>query len=72
MLCLETSKATDYANWSDTKITVNVPMNAETGDVWVVVNGIESNRKNLNIDKVENSTEFCSDTCWNFPDGQRC
>jgi sulfatase modifying factor 1 len=51
-------KATDYANWSDTKITVNVPMNAETGDVWVVVNGIESNRKNLNIDKVETLLSF--------------
>lgn len=51
-------KATNYSNWEDNKITVEVPMNARTGDVWVVVNGLESNRKYLRIDAIETVLEF--------------
>jgi len=51
-------KATEYTNWSDTKITVTVPMNVITCDVWVVVNGVESNKKNLIIDQVESLLSF--------------
>jgi formylglycine-generating enzyme len=46
-------KASEYANWTDTKITVKVPMNAKTGDLWVVVGDVESNSKLLVIDEVE-------------------
>ena len=51
-------KATNYASWENTRITVEVPMNAKTGDVWVVVNGLESNRKYLRIDAIETVLEF--------------
>ncbi len=41
--------AEHYNNWSDTKISVDVPDNASSGDVYVYVNGQMSNPEYLEI-----------------------
>jgi hypothetical protein len=46
-------KADSYTEWSDTKIKVYVPQLAQSGDVFVNVNNVNSNGKYFEIDMID-------------------
>ncbi len=48
-----TASATDIVSWSDTRITARIPSGAFPGLLTVLVNGLPSNRKFLNVTVVQ-------------------
>lgn len=47
------TKALTYTLWSNTKIKLEVPVGATSGELYVVVNGIQSNRVNFTVEQNE-------------------
>ncbi|TAL67095.1 MAG: hypothetical protein EPN82_16105 [Bacteroidetes bacterium] len=41
--------AQDYTSWDDTEIVVKVPEGTQTGNIYVIVNGLMSNGKNFRV-----------------------
>ncbi len=46
------TKSLDYSEWTDTKIKVGVPAGAVSGDLWVVVDGVMSNKVNFTVEQI--------------------
>ena len=64
------TKATDYTSWSDNEIVVKVPEGAESGKLWLEVNGEKSNEvdfivlilKKATITSINPQSVFINDT----------